>query len=182
MSASTDEQLVSACLQGDEQAWSMLIDKYKNLIFSIPIKLGISRDDAGEIFQQVCLKLLAELPGIRDPRCVSAWLIRVTSHMCFQWARRERATAELDENGMETVDPAVDERLCQLEREQMLREAMLQISPRCRRLIEMLFYEEPALPYEDVANQLGLAKGSIGFIRMRCLRQLRLRLEEKQFR
>lgn len=181
MSASTDEQLVSACLQGDEQAWSVLVDKYKSLIFSIPIKLGISRDDAGEIFQQVCLKLLAELPGIRDPRCVSAWLIRVTSHACFHWARRERGATELDEDSVQPVDPAVDERLCQIEREQILREAMLQITPRCRRLIEMLFYEEPAVPYDEVANSLGLARGSIGFIRMRCLRQLRLRLEERHF-
>src|SRR5439155_969343 len=49
-----DDRLVAECLQGDEKAWSALVDKYKNLIFSIPIKLGLY-DDAADIFQAVCL-------------------------------------------------------------------------------------------------------------------------------
>ena len=44
----SDERLVNACLSGDAEAWSALVGKYKRLIFSIPIKLGLSRDDASE--------------------------------------------------------------------------------------------------------------------------------------
>jgi RNA polymerase sigma factor (sigma-70 family) len=185
MTGLTDEQLVKACLEGKEEAWSELIDKYKNLIFSIPIRHGMSREDAGEIFQQVCVKLLSELPDIRDPKCLGAWLIRVTSHSCFHWGRRERRSeqmaSEVDEISTAPAAELADESLFQAEREQILREALLEISPRCRQLIHMLFYEDPALPYEDVARKLGLARGSIGFIRMRCLRQLRLRLHERHF-
>lgn len=42
----------------------------------------------------------------------------------------------------------------------------------------MLFFEEPAKPYDDVAKSLGLATGSIGFIRARCLKQMMRALEE----
>src|SRR4051812_9894655 len=48
----SDERLVAECVNGNEEAWTALIEKYKNLIFSIPVKLGFSREDAGEIFQQ----------------------------------------------------------------------------------------------------------------------------------
>lgn len=182
---SQDEELVTSCLDGNEQAWAALIDKYKNLIFSIPIKHGFSRDDAGEIFQQVCLKLLSELSNLRDPNCLPAWLIRVTSHKCFHWRRRERllqtGAPEIRGVNSEPAVPPADEYLSQLEQEQILRETLLQLSPRCRHLIQMLFYEDPALPYEEVARKLRLARGSIGFIRMRCLRQLRLRLQERNF-
>ena len=41
-SAWNDARIVKACLAGDEAAWSMLIDKYKSLIFSIPVKYGLS--------------------------------------------------------------------------------------------------------------------------------------------
>jgi DNA-directed RNA polymerase specialized sigma24 family protein len=75
-----------------------------------------------------------------------------------------------------------DTLLLELEREQILREALPKIAPRCRTLIQMLFFDNPAVPYEQVAASLGLARGSIGFIRMRCLRQLRRLLEEKGFR
>ena len=56
-----DEALIRQCLQGSDEAWGNLIDKYKNLIFSIPIKVGLSQDDAGEIFQIVCAELVKQL-------------------------------------------------------------------------------------------------------------------------
>jgi DNA-directed RNA polymerase specialized sigma24 family protein len=45
----------------------------------------------------------------------------------------------------------------------------------------MLFFEEPARPYQDVARELGIATGSIGFIRQRCLDRLRKKLVEAGF-
>jgi DNA-directed RNA polymerase specialized sigma24 family protein len=57
----------------------------------------------------------------------------------------------------------------------------LEVPPRCRELIRMLFFEIPAVSYEEVAKRLGLATGSIGFIRMRCLSRVRKRLEERGF-
>jgi DNA-directed RNA polymerase specialized sigma24 family protein len=63
----------------------------------------------------------------------------------------------------------------------MLRDAQASLSPQCRRLIEMLFYESPSRPYEEVAAALGLAKGSIGFTRRRCLESLRKHLERAGF-
>jgi len=80
-----DDLLVQECLKGSEEAWSALIDKYKNLIFSIPIKYGFSRDEATEIFQAVWLSVLEELSQLREPRALAAWLIQITSHKCFRW-------------------------------------------------------------------------------------------------
>jgi len=69
----------------------------------------------------------------------------------------------------------------ELEREQMLREAMAQLPPRCRKLVELLFYQEPPLAYAEVARRLGLATGSIGFVRGRCLKRLQRILEDMGF-
>jgi hypothetical protein len=46
----------------------------------------------------------------------------------------------------------------------------------------MLFFEQPPRPYRQVARSLGLAAGSIGFIRGRCLTRLRRELERRGFR
>jgi hypothetical protein len=48
-------------------------------------------------------------------------------------------------------------------------------------MIRLLFFEHPPLRYEDVARKLGLAPGSIGFIRGRCLKRLKKILEERGF-
>jgi len=69
---SSDERLIGRCLKGDQEAWSALIDKYKNLIYSIPMKLGMHQD-AGDIFQSVCVDLLSELPRLREHRALPKW-------------------------------------------------------------------------------------------------------------
>jgi hypothetical protein len=48
-------------------------------------------------------------------------------------------------------------------------------------MIRLLFYTEPPLPYREVAQRLGLATGSIGFIRGRCLQRLEKALQAMGF-
>lgn len=176
----TDHDLVSACLSGDEQAWSELIDRYKRLIYSVPVKYGLPPEDAADLFQTVCLDLLSELPRLRDPQALPRWLMQVASHRAAKWKRHQQRCAD-DAATVERLSASAEEipeaLLRELEREQGLRAALLSIPPRCRRLVEMLFLETPPRSYRDVASQLGLAPGSIGFIRGRCLRGLRAELK-----
>lgn len=180
----SDPELVKACLGGDEEAWSALIDKYKNLIFSIPIKFRFSQEDAADIFQSVCADLIAELPKLRKPKALAAWLIQVTSHKCIE---RKRQAARYTNQDPDLPEPAAaaheipDSVLAQVQDEQILREAVLALSPRCRELVHMLFFEQPPRPYQQIAEQLGIATGSIGFIRGRCLEKLRQYLQKMGF-
>jgi RNA polymerase sigma factor (sigma-70 family) len=180
----SDARLVRACLSGNEQGWSALLAKYKNLIYSIPMKYGASPEDAADIFQSVCLELFSELPRLRKPDALRSWLITVTAHQSFHWKRkvRQRAENELTDRESETlgIDPSPD-LIEQVEREQMLREAVARLPARCREMIQLLFYQQPQVSYRDVAQRLGLATGSIGFIRGRCLKRLQRTLEEWGF-
>jgi RNA polymerase sigma factor (sigma-70 family) len=179
-----DEILVRECLLGSEQAWSDLIEKYKNLIFSIPIKYGLSVEDAADIFQAVCLTLLQELSHIREPRALAAWLIRSTARKCFQWRRQQQVATgtQIDEAAIGGAEEPPEELMHEIEREQILRDAIAEASVECNRLINLLFLTTPPLSYDEVARTLGFAKGSIGATRMRCLEKLRLSLEKKGFR
>ena len=179
-----DTRLVRECIRGKEEAWAALIDKYKNLIFSIPIKYGFSTDDATDIFQGVCLELLTELPKLRKPKALPKWISQVTLHKCFHRKRQQQRTevSDPDDDKFEGSTPArAEEILRQTEEEQNLRQAISELPPRCRELVHMLFYEEPARPYQDIAGSLGIATGSIGFIRQRCLERLRKRLLDVGF-
>src|SRR2546428_7061350 len=179
-------RLVQECLKGNDTGWHLLVDKYKNLIYSIPLKYGLSQEDAADIFQAVCLELLSELPRLREPQALPAWLLRVTYHKCYHWKRDQQRYFAADSREAKD-EPEGDPRelpqevVSQLEREQALREALAGLSPRCRQLVEMLFFESPARPYREVATTLGIATGSVGFIRGRCLGRLKKRLEEAGF-
>ena len=78
--------------------------------------------------------------------------------------------------------PGSDQLLLEVEREQALRDAVSALPPRCQRLIQMLFFESPPRPYQEIARMLDLASGSIGFIRGRCLDRLRTQLQKNGFR
>ena len=179
-----DELLVRECLLGSEEAWSDLIDKYRHLIFSIAVKYGFSREDASEVFQAVCLTLLQELSHLREPRALAGWLIKLTARKCVRWKREGRAFVgpEIDEEGFVDTEKLPEGLLEELEREQMLREVIAEASPECRRLIDLLFFTNPPLRYEQAAAMLGFAKGSIGATRMRCLEKMRSSLQKKGFR
>lgn len=179
----SDTRLVGECLRGNETAWTSLIDKYKNLIFSIAVRRGFSRDDATDIFQEVATQSLSELARIRKPQALAAWLIQVTSNKCTQW--RKRQFRESFDDGAAIPSPSefesAESLLFEAEREQTLRYAMHQATPQCRGLIQMLFFENPPLPYQDVATGLGIATSSVGFVRKKCLERLRRFLEEAGF-
>lgn len=181
----TDERLVRECCKGNQKAWAGLIEKYKNLIFSVPIKFGLSREDAADVFQSVCVELLAGLPRLREPKALPKWLMQTSYHQCLR-SKKLRLDLADDVPGSESEkQPSPEELpedlLAQVQREQSLREAIAALPARCHQMVTMLFFEDPPRPYDEVAKELHLATGSIGFTRSRCLKKLRQLLEEKGF-
>lgn len=183
---SSDDRLIALCLKGDQQAWADLVDKYKNLIYSIPIKLGM-HDDAADVFQSVCVDLLSDLPRLRQPKALPKWLIQVCYHKCLDYRTRAKKQVQLEDENLDNL-PAdqsssslPEEVMAQLQREQTIRAVMSSLSPRCERMVRMLFFETPPRPYEVIAKELGIATGSIGFIRGRCLSRLKKQLEKMGF-
>jgi RNA polymerase sigma factor (sigma-70 family) len=178
-------KLVSACLAGDDRAWMVLVNRYKNLIYSIPIRYGVTPQDAADIFQTVCLDLFNELPRLRDADALQGWLMRVTTHKCYHWKRKRSSREdEFDEDSIDTLsahEPIPPDMLAELEKDQLVRDAIEQLPARCQQMIELLFFEHPPIPYAEIARRLQLASGSIGFIRGRCLQRLKKVLEQKGF-
>jgi RNA polymerase sigma factor (sigma-70 family) len=181
--AAEDERLVQDCLSGDERAWNTLIDKYKRLIYSVPVKYGFSPDEAGDVFQNVCIDLFTNLSKLRKIESLRSWLITVATHKCFHTKKHKKQDVELDAMEQEVAEEiaAAPIVMQEVQEEQAVRDAILRLTPRCSELVRLLFYEQPPVPYTEVAQRLGLATGSIGFIRGRCLNRLQKILGELGF-
>ena len=180
----SDAELVKKCLDGHEEAWNELIDKYKALIYSVPVKYGLQPQEAADVFQGTCIELLTRLKEIREPRALPKWLIQVAHHRCYHLKAQQRRFVSRDsELGLPEpeVPAAADSLVSQTEEEQMLRDAMAALAQRCRKLIEMLFFETPSRPYAEVASELRLAVGSIGLTRQNCMERLRKQLDALGF-
>lgn len=165
-------------MAGDAEAWEALLTKYKNLIYSVPLRYGLSPDDAADVFQNVCLDLYKELGQLRNAGAIRGWLIKVATHKAFRLKKRGSRFVQEDPTLPESGPIEMPEWAAELEQDQCIREAIARLQPRCRELIHMLFFEDPPRPYDQVAMELGLATGSIGFIRGRCLEKLAKALKE----
>lgn len=175
----TDEQLIKACQEGDDQAWNALIERYERLVYTIPARYGLTPGEIDDVFQSVWLSLLKNLSKLREPDRISAWLVTTARREC--WERRRGADYE------RTVAKDLDSMLSNKAGEelptedvitiyhehQLLREAVDELDARCRRLLQILYYDLDIPSYADVAEKLNMPIGSIGPMRARCLRRLR---------
>ncbi len=176
--ASDDERLVQRCLNGDQDAWNKLVDRYKGLVYSVPVKYKLGPEDAADIFQSVCVELFTNLRRLRNIKSLRSWLVTVALHKCFHWRKQQRRQEKFDALEVQEAMAVAPDVLKEIRREQAVRDAVERLPPRCAELIRMLFFEQPPLPYSEIARRMGLATGSIGFVRGRCLHRLQKILQE----
>lgn len=175
-----DASLVRACRNGDENAWNELVERYQRLIFAIPRRAGLSEAQAADILQEVFLTLLQKLEEIERPGRIRSWLVTTAKFKTWGAVRGEKgfhapATEEEMEremNGLRDETPLAEESLVRLEQQHLVRTALAKLGKRCRTILSMLYYKDPAASYAEVAGAIGVAATGIGPLRARCLKKL----------
>lgn len=189
MNPRTDAELVAACLSGDTAAWDALIARYQNFIYGLPLRMGLSAADAEDVFQNTCLKLFQHLGELHDVQRLSGWLAAIIRQEVWGlWRRRgSQPLSDLPEGGqmLESARPlgaepapSPEELILNYERQHLVRLGVQELSEECRKLLTLLYGEEAACSYAEVAQRLSIPLGSIGPKRARCLERLRKNLEK----
>lgn len=169
----SDAALIDRCLTGDQEAWTELVNRYSRLVYSIAFKSGLDEDNAADVVQNVFTIVLRRLESLQDTERFSAWLI-TTSHRESWRYKKQMREQPLDE-AFDPVDdaPTAPQQVIAWEQASLVHRSLDRLGDRCQRLLRMLFLEDPRPAYEDIAADLGIAIGSIGPTRGRCLKQLR---------
>lgn len=184
---SSDDTLVKACLEGRAIAWDLLLERYAQLIYSVPRRFRLSDDDAADVFQNVCVSLWRHLDSLHDHKSIARWLITVAQRECIEvFNRQKRDFARLSavdeaDNDLDTLRaevPDIPDLIQQLEEEQKLRLALAKLPERCQQLLRLLYFDARDLSYAEIAAQLNLGSTAVGINRARCLERLRKLLAE----
>lgn len=175
--------LLAAARKGDELAWDELTRRYGGLVHSVSRRQGISGSETADIAQTTWLRLLTHIDDIHSPRGLGAWLATTATRECHAHRRRNGREAPVEGQRLESrlrVNPQEElvDRLDEARRGRLLREALVQLPTRQRRLIEIMLGDE-ALSYQQIAERLDMPIGAIGPVRQRALRRLRLVLQER---
>lgn len=182
--APDDATLVSRCLNGDGAAWGALVGRYQRLVYSIALRARLDPHAAADVFQTIFAKLVQHLPRIAEPHKLQAWIVKAAKREALLQRRRAERTVSMTSSDADESDAppewdvaddasTPDEALAELQELARLRLALERLDERCARLLQALFSDEDAASYDAVSQRLGIAIGSIGPTRSRCLGKLR---------
>jgi RNA polymerase sigma factor (sigma-70 family) len=169
--------LVTRAGSGDRHAWEALVERYSPLVWSVCRRYRLDGADAEDIGQCVWLRLVEQLSNLRDPAALPGWLVTTTQRECYRvWHDTSRLAPggqlpDAEKLPDEQTATAEDE-LLMAERHAALREAFADLPPDCQRLVALLI-ADPPVPYAEISARLGIAVGSIGPSRGRCLDKMR---------
>lgn len=169
--AKIDLVLVDAARNGDQAAFASLMERYRESIYFMMMKMVRNTDDADDLTIEAFGKAFSRLDQYSPSFAFSTWLFKIASNNCIDFIRKKRIkltsmdTGYTNEDGESisidarsvTRDP--EETIIHNQKVKHMRHLVSQLKPRYRELIEKRYFEE--LSYEEIADELNLPLGTV---------------------
>ncbi|HFE64987.1 RNA polymerase subunit sigma-24 [candidate division KSB1 bacterium 4484_188] len=165
-----DKRLIKSALQGDQKAYEALLNKYRNLVFTIMIKMVRNPQEAEDLTQEAFMKAFHSLTSFNEEFAFSTWLMKIATNNCIDFLRKRKLRTysihepiqykdEKIEVEIPDAEPGPEKNVLQRERKQMLEEAIARLPERYRYVIILRHKEEKS--YEEISEILNLPLGTI---------------------
>ncbi len=165
-----DRALIQAALNGDEKAYETLLSKYKNLVYTIMIKMVRNPQEAEDLTQEAFMKAFNSLASFNEEFAFSTWLMKIATNNCIDFLRKKKLRTysihepiqykdEKVEIDIADTEPSPEKSLLQEERKKVLENAIKELPERYRYVIILRHKEEKS--YEEIAEILNLPLGTV---------------------
>ncbi len=174
-----DNELISKVLGGDQQAYAVLVDRYKSYVFTLALRFTKNREDAEEVSQDIFIKAYRALADFRGASKFSTWLYTIVNTTCITFLRKKRLEVHsLDNEKVFEVADSQDSGLRanlveQKSRVNMVNRAIALLSSDDAEIITLFYKGEQSL--DEIAKVLGIETNAV---KVR-LHRARTRLKEK---
>lgn len=176
--AMTDGELVRACREGNERAWSLLVARFSRYVYAIAVQAyRLSEHDAEDVFQEVFARTYEHLGTLRADEAIRPWIGQLTRRLAVDRLRvagREQLGAE----ALEQLEGRADKELERIELALGVHAAMATLPEHCQEILDRFFAREQS--YQEIAAALDIPMGTIASRISRCLAKLRVELGESR--
>jgi RNA polymerase sigma factor (sigma-70 family) len=168
--ARNDFNLVSRAKDGDQKAYAELMQRYKDSIYFMALKMVNNKDDAMDLTVETFGKAFENLEKYKPDFAFSTWLFRIATNNCIDFIRKKRLNVVSlhtlsEEDGEEKhmqvraegLNP--EETSIKKQESEKLKNIVEQLPIRYRKLIILRYYDE--LSYEEIAQQLDIPLGTV---------------------
>ncbi len=180
----TDIENIHRVLNGDTAAFRYLVEQYRDMVFTLALKIVGTREEAEDVAQEVFVKCYKSLNSYNQKSQFATWLYRITYNHSIDTLKKNRknkVVSELKDHLQNhfkdnvSSEDNIDNRMLQ----SLLKEAMAQL-PAADRVIIILYYYDDQ-PLREIANVLGIkenhAKIKLHRIRSKLHEQLHSKKE-----
>ncbi len=158
-----DAYYVGRVKEGEKDAFAPLVDTYKNMVFTLCVRMLGDENDAEEAAQEVFIKAYHSIHSYREKAKFSTWIYRITYNHCISVIRKKIRVIDLaDEVPEDRVDEGVMDgldRLGEEDRRHYVQKA-LEVIPETDAFMVTLFYFE-GLDLEEIARITGYSSGNV---------------------
>lgn len=161
----SDEAIIRWCIEGDNRAFELLVERYQNVVFGICYHIVGNYADAQDLTQETFVKVYFGLAKIQDHSKFIGWLYRITVNVCKMWLR---ARKDLDILPLDAINNKEDflydvDMLREYTKADSLGlsvEEAIESLPELNRLIVTMYYID-GFSYDEIGNMLNLSESTI---------------------
>ena len=169
-SRSEDSRLIKAALAGNDSAYSQLMRKYHDAIFSFIFRMVHDHEQVEDLTQEAFIKAFSSLKNFNEEFAFSTWLYKIATNNCIDYIRRRKLQTYSIDKPIESKDSdytfelpddsyEADKELISGQRARLLQEAIDQLPEKYRRVIMLRHSEERS--YEEIAKMLRIPIGTV---------------------
>jgi len=177
-----DIYYINLIIEGNTNAFNILVDRYKDLVFSLALKMVKNREEAEEVAQDTFIKVFKSLSKFKGDSKFSTWIYKVTYNTCLdrlKKTKREQQVVSIDDfntNQIKSIDNALD-KMEDKEREKAIQDCINLLPSDDAFLLTLFYFEEQSL--EEIAKVIGLTANNVKVKLFRSRKKLTSILKEK---
>ena len=167
--AQFDVRLVERAKKDDQAAYAQLMDRYREAIYYMLLKMVNNANDAEDLTIEAFSKAFKNLEQYTPNFAFSTWLFKIASNNCIDFIRKKRIDhISLDRkigdrdrasNIIMAEVPDPEEDLIKKQKATLMRSVVTTLKPRYRDLVELRYFKEYS--YEEIADELNLPLGTV---------------------
>lgn len=177
----TDHEIITRVLRGDQQAYGMLVGKYQQYVFTLAFRLTQSREDAEEIAQDTFVKAYRSLADFKGSSKFSTWLYTIAHNTGITFLRKKKMqvhSMDEEKNFLQLENQESDFRSNQVEeksKHQMVNRAIAMLSAEDAQIITLFYKGDQSL--QEIGQVMGLDPNTVKVRLFRARQRLKEKME-----
>ncbi len=164
MNTKPDEYYINQTLSGNVNAFAILVERYKNMVYTLSIKIVKNKEEAEEISQDAFVKAFKNLKNFKGDSKFSTWVYKIAYYASLDSIKRNKRfsnTENIDDlkiGNLSDIQGAL-EYLQEKERKKVIGDALLKLNEDERTILTLFYFEE--LSIKEIAKIVNLLEDNI---------------------